>query len=495
MGCGATASAGQRYSPADSDKRAAAPQSQSAVSSTARPAGEVQEQSRQSRSGAVPQQAQQQQRTETSGRSQNTTAVPHGSLPHARAERGGSLLEARTSGTGKLLQVPASVPVLDLRELERLEVVDETPMSTVFRLRDRRNGTFLAGKRIRKGCKTHATGDYLNEVRMLQRLSQASGVLAFHGICDDGGPDFWTVSEFCAGGRLEVWLQQCPDSAQRVARQLVEVVQMLHGLKICHLDIKPDNVLLTKTGEVRLCDFVTACELEAAGQQLLGNCGTEGFKAPEVTSGRGYNGMTADIFSLGRTLQVLARSAPAWTELIKTSRQMTQEEPCKRPSIKTVHGSLFSAAHVQPAFDFASLDTVSSHEASRTMDVKGNSQGAPSVQRSANLAQPPEIRSRWNTANRSASMDSASNHSERYVNSVNAPNFAEVPRKANAQSYTLTSGLKMPEKPTIRSAPKCGSVLCSRLGCCLCDDKPSSSVGAMRPQDRPGAKALRRSNS
>ncbi|CAJ1418847.1 unnamed protein product [Effrenium voratum] len=176
-------------------------------------------------------------------------------------------------------------------------------MSAVYRLRHRRTGVTVAGKRIQKGSEVHRSGDYLNEVQMLQKLSAAPYIVSLHGVCEDDA-DFWTIMELCPGGRLEVWLRQFPHTARKAVLQLLEAsMKHEHGKLVCHLDIKPDNVLLSGAGEVRLCDFVTACQLQDAEQQLVGRCGTESFRAPEVC--RAYSGLKADVFSLGRTLQVV----------------------------------------------------------------------------------------------------------------------------------------------------------------------------------------------
>ena len=44
----------------------------------------------------------------------------------------------------------------------------------------RRSGLTLAGKRIRKGCEVHQSGDYLNEVKMLQ-LCKSPYIVTLHG--------------------------------------------------------------------------------------------------------------------------------------------------------------------------------------------------------------------------------------------------------------------------------------------------------------------------
>ncbi|CAJ1335462.1 unnamed protein product [Effrenium voratum] len=220
---------------------------------------------------------------------------------------------------------------LVLGDFEQLDLLDETPMSAVYRLRHRRTGVTVAGKRIQKGSEVHRSGDYLNEVQMLQKLSAAPYIVSLHGVCEDDA-DFWTIMELCPGGRLEVWLRQFPHTARKAVLQLLEAVHYLHGKLVCHLDIKPDNVLLSGAGEVRLCDFVTACQLQDAEQQLVGRCGTESFRAPEVCRGA-YSGLKADVFSLGRTLQVveeeLCSAKQTWPELADIIPYMLQDPPSR----------------------------------------------------------------------------------------------------------------------------------------------------------------------
>ena len=67
----------------------------------------------------------------------------------------------------------------------------------------------------------------------------------------------------------------------------------LHAKRYAHLDIKTDNLLVGSKG-ARLCDFGT-CVRVAPGQRVAGNFGTEGFKAPEVGSGEGFDAFLADV--------------------------------------------------------------------------------------------------------------------------------------------------------------------------------------------------------
>jgi len=412
-------------------------------------------------------------------------------------------------------EMPADVSRLELRSFEQLEVVDETPMSTVVRLRHHKSGQILAGKRIKRGCRVHASGDFLNEVRMLRKLAKVPSVVALHGICD-GTSDFWTVMELCAGGRLEPWLGRSPETARGVAQELVEAVKILHSMLICHLDLKPDNVLLTEAGQVRLIDFVTACQLSAAGQQLAGNCGTEGFRAPEVGSGRTYSGLMADVFSLGQTLRIISDVEPGWRELTRICRKMAEVSPGLRPEVASVHTSLFGAIgdDVGLMLDFASLETVSSMEASRStkaaMVRAPSDRNAPACQWSAprSLAQPPEIRSLWSGGGAGPLACMLDSPQEGIVTRSKKPTggrtgslgplppLAEKGRTSSQRvlvdgqtSQVAMAALPTKTKVAARPPPSCGSSTCTHLGICLCNDRAPGAAPTGR------AKGMRRCNT
>jgi [calcium/calmodulin-dependent protein kinase] kinase len=87
-----------------------------------------------------------------------------------------------------------------------------------------------------------------------------------------------------------------------------------------HRDIKPQNVLLSEKGEVKLIDFGRAVELSSPGQRLKGSEGTYHFMAPEMLSEvfpDGYDGKSCDMWALGVTFySVLFETLPFYEELL-----------------------------------------------------------------------------------------------------------------------------------------------------------------------------------
>lgn len=93
-----------------------------------------------------------------------------------------------------------------------------------------------------------------------------------------------------------------------IAIQLCEILKYLHTHKnkILYLDLKPQNVMLTENGTVKLIDFGSARELEIENQtegKSEMRIGTYGYAAPELMQGKGEMlSEKTDIYSLGATL-------------------------------------------------------------------------------------------------------------------------------------------------------------------------------------------------
>eukprot|EP00445_Apocalathium_hangoei_P010747 CAMPEP_0203874496 /NCGR_PEP_ID=MMETSP0359-20131031/20304_1 /ASSEMBLY_ACC=CAM_ASM_000338 /TAXON_ID=268821 /ORGANISM="Scrippsiella Hangoei, Strain SHTV-5" /LENGTH=526 /DNA_ID=CAMNT_0050793245 /DNA_START=44 /DNA_END=1624 /DNA_ORIENTATION=- len=85
--------------------------------------------------------------------------------------------------------------------------------------------------------------------------------------------------------------------------QAITVLAHIHlGPKVCHRDVKPENIIVSDAPgqplHLKLVDFDLALT-QKEGCHCRSSCGTVPFSAPEVLLSRQYNGMAADIWSLG----------------------------------------------------------------------------------------------------------------------------------------------------------------------------------------------------
>ncbi|MBI2942587.1 MAG: protein kinase [Candidatus Wallbacteria bacterium] len=91
------------------------------------------------------------------------------------------------------------------------------------------------------------------------------------------------------------------EESVRIAGSLADAMAHYHERKLLHRDIKPQNVLLTADGVVKLIDFGIAISLEQAAQPDGSIVGTFNYASPEQNQGRKLD-ERSDIYALGLML-------------------------------------------------------------------------------------------------------------------------------------------------------------------------------------------------
>ncbi|KAL6984045.1 Serine/threonine-protein kinase pepkr2 [Sarracenia purpurea var. burkii] len=156
-------------------------------------------------------------------------------------------------------------------------------------------------------CKTLCKGEETvhREVEIMQHLSGHPGVVTLEAVYEDSDC-FHLVMELCSGGRLiDQMAREVRYSEHRAAnifKELMLVIKYCHEMGVVHRDVKPENILLTNSGKIKLADFGLAMRV-AKGQRLTGLAGSPAYVAPEVLLGN-YS-EKVDIWSAGILLHVL----------------------------------------------------------------------------------------------------------------------------------------------------------------------------------------------
>jgi len=162
--------------------------------------------------------------------------------------------------------------------------------------------------------------DYARE--RFSRELQAGLALAHPGLVRvlDGGIEDWQayiVLELIVGGRpIDAYAAEEGLGLQervQLALQLTDAVQAAHEVGLIHRDLKPDNVLVTPEGVVRVIDFGLARHLDKERLTLSGQVlGTPHYMAPEQVYGRGAHAdARTDVWAVGVILyELLAGERP-----------------------------------------------------------------------------------------------------------------------------------------------------------------------------------------
>ena len=127
------------------------------------------------------------------------------------------------------------------------------------------------------------------------------------------GFDYMTM-EFCRNGDLFDVVKKNGKLSEGLAKnlfhQLLDGIEFLHNnVGVAHLDLKLENILVSDTFDLKLCDFGFYEELKSS---VCKNRGTHGYRAPETyfQLNDGFDGAKADMFSLGVILFIMVFGVP-----------------------------------------------------------------------------------------------------------------------------------------------------------------------------------------
>ncbi len=161
-----------------------------------------------------------------------------------------------------------------------------------------------------KGLKTELR-DSLTHLSMLRKefdiliSMQHPNVVGGVGMEEIDGLGLCVVMEWVDGLTLKQWLKKRPKRKERmrVAMQLMDALEYVHGKQAAHRDLKPSNILITRNGNhVKLIDFgLSDTDDYAIYKQPAGSAG---YISPEQTESR-LSDIRNDIFSLGCVLSDL----------------------------------------------------------------------------------------------------------------------------------------------------------------------------------------------
>jgi pSer/pThr/pTyr-binding forkhead associated (FHA) protein len=171
----------------------------------------------------------------------------------------------------------------------------------VFRARPVAGGAEVAVKVFHQQLTGEAAARFRREIAALARLRHESVVaLLEHGVLEDGRP--YLVTELVAGEDLQSLrpgeLQSLKEVVE-VVRRIAETLAHVHAQGVLHGDLKPSNVMLTKSGRIVLLDFELAGSIGSDSRTDDGTVmGTPTYIAPEVLTGD-RRGPAGDVFALG----------------------------------------------------------------------------------------------------------------------------------------------------------------------------------------------------
>jgi eukaryotic-like serine/threonine-protein kinase len=208
-------------------------------------------------------------------------------------------------------------------------------MSTVYLATDVRLGRRVAVKVMQPALAEDPefVARFNREARAAARLSHPDVVAVYDQGSDDGL--VFLVMEYVPGATLREVLRQqgrlSPGETVAVMDHVLAALGAAHAAGLVHRDVKPENVLVTPDGRVKVTDFGLARAV--AGSSVTGDSammfGTPAYVAPEQVSG-GLADVRSDVYSAGIVLfELLTGTVPFGgdTPVAIAYRHVTEDVP------------------------------------------------------------------------------------------------------------------------------------------------------------------------
>lgn len=173
----------------------------------------------------------------------------------------------------------------------------------VFLAKEKVSNRYVAIKQLLNKNKSEQE-DIIHEIETISKFDNPNIVTYYHHFWED--EVLYLVMEYCSGGSLRDKMAANSISTSETIewiQTLASCLRIIHKKGIIHHDIKPDNIVFSQNGTIKIADFGVANK----------NIGTRAYMSPEAFSWDidSTNDPRIDIYALGVTLmELLSKKNP-----------------------------------------------------------------------------------------------------------------------------------------------------------------------------------------
>jgi cyclin-dependent kinase 2 len=205
---------------------------------------------------------------------------------------------------------------LQLARYKRLEKLGEGTYGVVYKAKDRSTDKYIALKKIRlehedEGIPSTA----IREVSLLKELHHPNIVNLCDVVCHN--KELYLVFEYLdkdLKGYIDIVRKKKVPMDQYLVKsylyQILNGLAFCHSHRILHRDLKPQNLLIDRDGNLKLADFGLARAFSLPVRTLTHEVVTLWYRAPEILLGSKHYSMPVDIWSVGCIFAEMASERP-----------------------------------------------------------------------------------------------------------------------------------------------------------------------------------------
>jgi len=185
----------------------------------------------------------------------------------------------------------------------KIEKIGEGTYGVVYKAKNKENGQSVALKRMRLDSEEEGVPcTAIREISLLKELKHENIVRLYDVIHTENM--LTLVFEFLDRGDLKQYMdvrdgKLAPSKIKSFLYQILKGINFCHEHSVLHRDLKPQNLLINKDGDLRLCDFGLARAFGIPVKKLTHEVVTLWYRAPDVLLGSQRYGTAVDIWSIG----------------------------------------------------------------------------------------------------------------------------------------------------------------------------------------------------
>jgi serine/threonine protein kinase len=146
---------------------------------------------------------------------------------------------------------------------------------------------------------------FFEEAQMVSRFNGNPGLIWVYKFFYENNTAYF-IMEFLEGTDLKAHIIKNGVLGERqlldIIAPLIDSLIVVHSIDVLHRDISPDNIYLTKDGNIKLLDFGAARQVIGEASQSLSIILKQGFAPIEQYQTKGKQGAWTDIYALGATM-------------------------------------------------------------------------------------------------------------------------------------------------------------------------------------------------
>ncbi|XP_004616111.2 cyclin-dependent kinase-like 4 [Sorex araneus] len=201
-----------------------------------------------------------------------------------------------------------------MEKYEKLAKIGEGSYGVVFKCRNKTSGQVVAIKKFVESEDDPVVKKIaLREIRLLKQLKHPNLVNLIEVFRRKR--KMHLVFEYCDHtllNELERNPDGVPDGVTRsVLWQTLQALHFCHRHNCIHRDVKPENILITKQGIIKICDFGFA-RILTPGDTYTEYVATRWYRAPELLVGDAQYGSSVDVWAAGCVCAELLTGQPLW---------------------------------------------------------------------------------------------------------------------------------------------------------------------------------------